>query len=291
MKRHPLSRDTILRMIKAVPVIRILVLVTCAFGQTLPTFDVASIRPHPRGQPSAGRMGFNGGPGTSDPTLVRCYNCNLSMLIREAYDLGLYQLPNFTDPGVFFDISATITSGATKEQERRMLQSLLVDRFHFTAHLESKETSVYDLLSVNDGAKLIPSEGSPTGTAPTSVTFDKDGFVNQSPPPPDGRIEVGRSGKSRIRGVNESTNDLARRLSLALNRPIVDRTGFAGKYDYALVFDTIAVMPPNPTSTDADTPTPIEVLLQRQLGLRLNKRKGSIEILIVDHVEKAPTEN
>ena len=172
-----------------------------------------------------------------------------------------------------------------------MLQSLLVDRFHFTAHRESKETTVYDLLSVNDGAKLIPSEGSPGGNAPTSVTFDKDGFVNQSPPPPDGRIEVGRSGKSRIRGVNESTNDLARRLSLALNRPIVDRTGFAGKYDYALVFDTIAVMPPNPTSADADTPTPIEVLLQRQLGLRLNKRKGSIEILIVDHVEKAPTEN
>jgi uncharacterized protein (TIGR03435 family) len=141
------------------------------------------------------------------------------------------------------------------------------------------------------GAKLNPSAGTPSDAAPTSVTFDKDGFVNQPPAPPDGRIEVGRSGKSRIRGANESANDLARRLSFTLNRPIIDRTGLTGRYDYALVFDTPALMPPSPASPDADTPTPIEVVLQEQLGLRLNKRKGSIEILIVDHVEKTPTEN
>jgi Protein of unknown function (DUF3738) len=229
------------------------ILANCSFGQTHPSFEVASIRPHFPGQRTIGRLGFNGGPGTSDPAFLRCVNCTLSVLIREAYHLGFHQLPNFADPGAFFDLSATIPSGATKQQERLMLQSLL---------------------------------------APDSVTFDKDGFVNQPPAPPDGRIEVGRSGKSRIRGINEGTADLGKRLSFALNRPIIDRTGLVNKYDYALIFDTSALMPPpNPTAPDSDTPTPIEVLLQEQLGLRLEKHKGSIEILIVDHVDKTPTDN
>ena len=86
-----------------------------------------------------------------------------------------------------------------------MLQSLLAERFHLAAHGEWKETTVYDLVPGRNGPKLTPSDGTPTGAPPDSVTFDKDGFVNQAPPPADGRIEVGRSGKSRIRGVNEGT--------------------------------------------------------------------------------------
>ena len=50
-------------------------------------------------------------------------------------------------------------------------------------------------------------------------------------------------------------------------------------------------MPPDRASSDVDTPAPMEVVLQGQLGLRLDKRKGSIEILVVDHIEKTPTEN
>lgn len=86
--------------------------------------------------------------------------------------------------------------------------------------------------------------------------------------------------------------DVATRLSFALNRPIIDRTGLTGKYDYALVFDTSALTPaPSPTALDLDAPAPIEFALQEQLGLRLEKRKGSIDILIVDHVDKTPTDN
>ena len=268
------------------------VLANCGFSQTRPSFEVASIRAHPPGQRSVGRLGFNGGPGSSDPAFLRCVNCTLSVLIREAYDLGFYQLPNFADPGAFFDLSASVPSGATKQQERLMLQSLLAERFHLAAHSEWKETTVYDLVPGRNGPKLTPSAGTPTGAPPNSVTFDKDGFVNQPPAPPNGRIEVGRSGKSRIRGINEGTADLAKRLSFALNRPIIDRTGLVAKYDYALIFDTSALLPPpNPTAPDSDAPTPIEVLLQEQLGLRLQKRRGSIEILIVDHFDKTPTDN
>ena len=71
-----------------------------------------------------------------------------------------------------------------------MLQSMLVDRFRFAAHRESKEATVYDLVPAKNGPKLIRSAGATTDVPPTSVTFDKDGFVNQPPPPPDGRIEV-----------------------------------------------------------------------------------------------------
>jgi uncharacterized protein (TIGR03435 family) len=256
-----------------------------------PKFEVASIKPHVPGQPSAGRAGFNGGPGTSDPGFLRCNNCTLSILIREAYNLRPYEIRKFTDPLAFFDVSATVTQGSTKEQERRMLQSLLAERFHLAAHRESSETTVYELVPAKNGPKLTPSTGTSSDAPPTSVTFDKDGFVNQPPPPPDGRIEVGRSGKSRIRGINESMADFANRLSFALNRPIVDRTGLTGKYDYALIFDTSVLMPASSATPDADTPAPIEVLLGEQLGLRLEKRKGSIEILVVDHIDKTPTDN
>jgi uncharacterized protein (TIGR03435 family) len=269
----------------------VLVLASYGFSQTRPGFEVASIKPHSPGQRLVGRAGFNGGPGTSDPTLVRCNNCTLSVMIREAYDLGLYQLSNFAEPGVFFDLSATVPSGATKQQERLMLQSLLADRFHLAARREWKETTVYDLVPGKNGPKLTPSVGTSTAAPSDSVTFDKDGFVNQPPVPPDGRIEVGRNGKSRIRGINEGTADIAKRLSFALNRPVIDRTGLDGKYDYALIFETSALMPPDPTDSDSNTPAPIEVLLQDQLGMRLEKRKGSIEILIVDHVDKTPTDN
>jgi len=173
-----------------------------------------------------------------------------------------------------------------------MLQSLLTERFHLVVHRESKEADVYDLLPARNGAKLKPSAGTPPDApASTTVTFDDNGFANQPPPAPDGRIEMGRSGKARIRGINESAADLANRLSYTLNKPIADRTGLAGRYDYALIFDASVLMPATRPDPDAEPPAALETLLQEQLGLRLERHKGSIDVLVVDSFDKTPAAN
>jgi uncharacterized protein (TIGR03435 family) len=102
--------------------------------------------------------------------------------------------------------------------------------------------------------------------------------------------------------VNETIQDLAERLSLTLPKPVIDGTGLTGRYDYSLTFASGNVMipargaptgdPNTPLGASASEPVmPIESEVQMQLGLKLEPRKAPVEVLVVDHAEKIPTEN
>jgi uncharacterized protein (TIGR03435 family) len=299
-----------------------------AYAQTVnrqPSFEVASIKPAgsltaalSRRGPGAGRIGFSGGPGTNDPGLLTCHLCVMTLMLMEAYHLQPFQLsPGWKDSLEAFELSAKVPEGATKEQVRLMLQNVLVERFKLAIHRETKELQVYEMVVAKGGLKLKESVETPDSPEPSDnpqppatdarPTFDKDGFVVRPPgwPNPKGRLEVGMGGKHRIRAGAETMQDLAERLSSVLGKPVIDATGLEGKYDYSLIFEQAALMggrgnaPPagasganNPFGAASDdTVTPIESAIQSQLGLRLVSKKGPTDIIVVDHVEKVPTEN
>jgi uncharacterized protein (TIGR03435 family) len=278
-----------------------------------PEFEVATIKPSSPPQMGRIMMGVRGGPGSDDPGRFTCMFCNVKMLLSLAYDVREFQIsgPPALDTE-HFEIVAKVPSGATREQFRLMLQSLLADRFKLKLHHDSKEMQSYQLVVAKGGPKLKESNAtppSPDSSAPPGPggppRADKDGYPIL---PSGGRSMMAMTpGRARMQGVRETTDQLARRLSSLVGRPVTDSTGLTGKYDYVLSFapeegrGMIAGVPPPPPGADGpggafasppqDAGPTIFTALQEQLGLRLDQKKGPVDLLIVDHVEKVPTEN
>ena len=292
-------------------------LLPCGFGQS---FDAASIKPAmPLAQRRAlnirTRIGPGGGPGTGDPGLFTCNLCSVYMLVEEAYQLDKsYQISPRPSPGsdeAVFDVSAKVPSGATREEFRAMLRNLLNDRFKLTVHREKREMPVLALVVMKGGAKLKESVDAPSvpDAAPARGARggprDQDGFPIRNTPLPKGAFSMSNTGLARIEGKNETMQDFADRLDGLLDKPVIDGTGLTKKYDYRITFSSATILanggrgrgdaPSDPNTPLASVPdnsgTTIEGALQSQLGLKLESKKAPVEVLVIDHAEKTPTEN
>jgi uncharacterized protein (TIGR03435 family) len=291
--------------------------IPAAFGQS---FEVATIKPAmPVRQRRAlgvnNRIGTKGGPGTDDPGLFTCNFCSVLDLVEEAYHLTQsYQFsPPHTQDEPRFDITAKIPVGATREQFRAMLIDLLNDRFKLSVHKEKREMPVFELVVMKGGPKLKESAGGPVESDPAPAPArgargfarDQDGFPIRDAPLPKGVFNISNTGLARIEGRNETMQDLADRLDGLLDKPVIDGTGLTKKYDYRITFSSATILanggrgrgdaPPDPNTPLASVPdnagTTIEGAIQSQLGLKLESKKAPIEVLVVDHAEKTPTEN
>jgi uncharacterized protein (TIGR03435 family) len=268
------------------------------FGQT---FEVASVKP--AAPQASGIMRPSGGPGTSDPERFTYTNVTLKALLLRAYDVKNYQItgPAWLD-SERFDILAKVPAGATKEQLNIMLQHLLADRFNLTFHHEAKEMAVYELTVGKSGSKLKEADlnaVAPTGEpgAPLRIGApDKDGF----PQIPAGlAVMLGRitDGISRWTDRLMILSDLTSLLESELDRPVVDKTGLTGKYDFSLAFSRDGLRPRGPAAAPDATPADpsggpsLLNAVQEQLGLKLESKKDPIDILVLDHIDKVPTGN
>jgi uncharacterized protein (TIGR03435 family) len=303
-----------------------------AFGQPAPDskleFEVATVKPSP--PPSPGRMmiGMRGGPGTPDPGQVNYTNFPLKFYITNAYDVKPYQVtgPAWLDTERF-DMVAKVPAGATKEQVRGMMQNLLADRFGLKLHHDSKDSQVYELIVEKGGPKFKPSESQDDPPAPKA---------DSAPPPPPGPPKMGKNGfpqldrpgmimmmtisptgpRARLVGKGQTLADLANNLGNQVNRPVVDKTGLPGKYDFNLEFafepgsggpaglPSLPLPPPGAVgggpagpppgqadSQTADSAPNIFTAVREQLGLKLDPKKAPLDILVIDQVNKTPTEN
>jgi uncharacterized protein (TIGR03435 family) len=266
------------------------VLVTAALGfaQTRPEFEVASVKPAP--PPGAGpiRVGCTGGPGTQDPGLLTCQFLSLTNLVTFAYPVHEPQLshPDWMD-SARFDLTAKIPTGATREQLGPMMQSLLADRFKLVVHQETRETAKYDLVVAKSGPKfkeaVNPEPPSPIAATPGLPKLDANGFPIRGP---------GQPGMTAVRGRNRmyqpqyTMDALASLLTGQARRPVDNATNLTGKYEIALywVNDDLS-------TSDADSGPTLMQALPDQLGLRLEPKKGPVNFVIIDHIEKLPTEN
>jgi uncharacterized protein (TIGR03435 family) len=273
----------------------ILLLLPVAAAQTpdpSPRFEVASIKPSPPPGTGPKRTGSRGGPGTDDPSLFTCERCGLSSLLLRAFDLKDYQL-SAADwmKTTRFNISATVPEGATKEQFRLMLRNLLSDRFQLKFHVERKEMQAYDLVIAKNGPRLKESVGpaDPDESVPRQPggpKIDADGF----PILPPGRVPMAiimQGGHAVARHVEETLEQFAATLSEQVRRPVTDATGLKAKYDFTLNYIIVSLDTP---ASEESGPS-IFRAVQEQLGLKLESKKSMVDILIVDHIEKLPTEN
>jgi len=81
-------------------------------------------------------------------------------------------------------------------------------------------------------------------------------------------------------------------ISDPLRAPVIDMTGLKGRYDFT--FDITQFVPRGPRQAGEPEPDPVAVMqvaLPKQLGLKLEARKMPVEMLVIDHIEKAPVEN
>jgi uncharacterized protein (TIGR03435 family) len=290
------------------------------FGQTpapeKAVFEVASIKPaEPQVPGKPYFMGSSGGPGTKDPGIFQCHNCNLPMLIAQAYDIKFFQLtyPKWMDD-TRFEINAKLPTGATKAQFRLMLQDLLVERFKLALHHDAKEMQVYDLVVAKGGPKFAEhvdkKEEAEDAAAPArggarGPNVDADGYPIIAKGCK-GCIMIVGSGKARMSMQDSTMKEFADMVASQVNKIVYDATGLKGKYDISLTYQMqMGVMrggpggpPPPPPSnsagpldSDSDMGIPLVGAIQPQLGLRLESKKGSVDMLVIDHAEKAPTEN
>jgi uncharacterized protein (TIGR03435 family) len=250
---------------------------------------------------------------------------SLRDLIIVAYRIRPYQLPGTPDwmATAVFDITATIPAGASKAKVPDMLQSLLAERFGLKIRRENREMPVYALTVAKGGLKLqeVPPEdpeaepvspkppeggivaGAGGMTDPVPLRIGQAGgrgFGSPAGPVFDARgnptaeslhMEIPKATISRLAGI----------LTSMVDRPVVDRTGLTGTYEIG--FDVPsqgvwrAVMMPMPGKSPRAAPPPEEPtggsIFQsiQSLGLRLEKDKGTIEIIVIEHIEKTPTEN
>jgi uncharacterized protein (TIGR03435 family) len=301
----------------AVSSIAVLALCSAANSQPAAEFEVASIK---ASAPESGHFrapgSGKGGPGTADPGRFTCTNCTLSYLIGRAFGLERYQFPGQSSlPGDAFDVSAKVPEGATPEQFAGMLQTLLKDRFGLTYHLDTKQVQGYEMVVAKNGSKLKEASAA---APPAPAAGDGGGHGGWG-----GEHDSSRPGffvfrgQARYRGDGQTTAELARMIAAQLARPVDDRTNLTGKYDIVLTWSDDGAHAATHTGGvagfgghgdggdhggpgagaagggGADTgqgPT-LFAALQAQLGLKLEPKKATAKIFIVDHVEKTPTGN
>jgi uncharacterized protein (TIGR03435 family) len=171
-----------------------------------------------------------------------------------------------------------------------MQQHLLADRFKLAMHWEPKERTVYELLVAKTGLKMRESPpGSPDpGTErrlPPGSTMKRDDY----PVFPEGASGLmGINNFWRWRSSNVSLPMLTNELRFHVRSDVIDSTGLTGKYDIDITFQErpIEDLPLAPPFVN-----PIEKALQERLGLRVETKKGTILVPVIDHIEKTPTEN
>jgi uncharacterized protein (TIGR03435 family) len=108
-------------------------------------------------------------------------------------------------------------------------------------------------------------------------------------------MELAMKDRARLVAYAQTIEDLADHLPGLLTRPVTNATGLTEKYDFILTFSLeglgIASPPGTVGAPDLETPPDIFTALQSQLGLKLEPKKGPVDLIVIDHVERVPTEN
>jgi uncharacterized protein (TIGR03435 family) len=244
------------------------------------TFDVATIRPAP--PPDATfHVSVSSPPHSSR---FEATNLPIKALLQIAYgfDAPVVGAPDWV-ANTFYTIQARsdeaadarlagLTANEVRLEKRNAIRVLLSERFGLKTHLETRNTSIYNLVVDKGGVKmqLVP---------PPLVNGDAP------PPPPPADVKAhGSQHGLEFDGSNASMRAIAAALSSMVEAPVVDKTGLTGIYNYTLQFGR------DWSERDPDSWPSIFTAVEEQLGLKLEAMHESVPNLVVDHITK-PTEN
>jgi uncharacterized protein (TIGR03435 family) len=225
-----------------------------------PAFEAATVR--------INTSGLNGSSSNGSGSQVVMTNMTMKRLIERAYSLKPYQV---TGPAwmenVHVDIAAKYPLNMKDGDRPLMLRTLLEDQFQLSVHRETKDLPGYALVVAKGGFKL------------------KAG--------PAGDEEIDHYGKSPeiLKAKNTTMGNLADHLARILGDTLVDRTGVEGAYDFELRW---TVEDAGPGAGETDRAAAKMFAIQNALGtigVRLQAEKVPVEVIVVDHLERAPRDN
>lgn len=261
------GRNPILAVLTQVAVVSLGFSVECSAQQqpsnnaTL-TFEIASVKlrgPDQRG----GSLPFS-----ISGSRLTVSGMTLTFLICLAYDIQRYQLiggPGWIDTE-YYDIAAKAEGQdtLTMERARPMLQALLSDRFHVKIQRETRDLPVYALVIGKNGSKL------------------KEGTADSTP-----MIRGGGSGELvELTVINSPLATFAAAISGMAGRPVVNRTGMTGGYDFKVAWTREISVP----TDGASDPGPSLFTAIAELGLKLETTRAPFEVVVIESIER-PSEN
>jgi uncharacterized protein (TIGR03435 family) len=279
-----------------------------AIAQTAPArleFEVASIRPAAPLDASV-KIGMH-----IDGSQVRFTSLSVRDCMRLAWQVKDYQIvgPDWigTDR---WDITAKLPAGTKSDQAPDMLQKLLVDRFGITFHHDTKEFAVYALMAAKGGLKLT--ETAADQASDNAAAAPKSGLnVSASGSAAGVFVDLGQGSwysfaDNKLVGHKLTMERIADTLSRYMDKPVVDMTGTPASTNYDVSFGITAEdyrtmlirvairsgvsLPPEAVHL-ADAPTDSLAAAMEATGLRMDSRKAPLDVMVIDHVEKTPTEN
>jgi uncharacterized protein (TIGR03435 family) len=224
-------------------------------------------------------------------------NVHLMLLVKEAY--GIYEDYRYAGGPEWlssetYSVEAKMDASVADQYrklprdqrllaKRHMIQVLLEERFNMKAHRETKEFPVYFLVVAKGGPKFRESKPNPDDpTAPKNAVWKGPGM---------------KGGMMILSAKLMPISQLAQTLSEELGRMVVDKTGLTGTYDFDIQYALERGSQPISGGSSEGQPIPfaseptsgpsVFTALESQLGLKLDSGKAPIEIIVIDHIERA----
>jgi uncharacterized protein (TIGR03435 family) len=258
-----------------------------------PAYEVVSVKPaKPSGSAGGNGLFGNGIEYTADGLKA---NSTVMSLIQSAYGVDADRISGAPSwlTSEKFSVDAKMESSVADELNKlstderdtvrqRMLQALLADRFKLAVRSESKQLAAYELVIAKNGLKI--QEAKPGDTYADGVKGGNGKGLGG-----DLMVGFGTAGMVRAQGIEIGT--FVQGLSRYLGRPVVDKTGLTGRYDFTLHYAPDAK--PHATSSGATDDAAIDpagpsifTAIQEQLGLKLEAKKDPLAIIVIEHVER-----
>jgi uncharacterized protein (TIGR03435 family) len=250
-------------------------------GSTMPAFDVVSIRQIESGQIVRTTNGIAAVGARVKPCeyLRDRIMCQLSLqrLMEEAFQLKDYEIagPDWLAKDIYV-VQATMPLDTNKDTARLMLQQALEDRFSIKVHHEKNELPVYELLPGKHGIKLQPADD-----PAHQKLLDNPSF------PGHGATVSMTAGHFFAVGITPDLLAIYLRTFGGVGLPVINKTGLTGEYKIDMHWEPAD--DPNSFGKAEDRGFPDAV--KSQLGLELKKSTDPIDMLVIDHIERTPSEN
>lgn len=237
------------------------------------------------------------GPSPQSPDRFSASYAAFGRLVAAAYGVEVFRVSGPDSiwgekyGGNNYDIVAKLPPGAPRKEVALMLQDLLIKRFALVVHWEQRDVSVYEMVVAKGGLKMKEAERARSGAKDTwdlgrGENLEKEGY-RALPPGVTRMVHYAASpGIARISARMTVLTALTVDAEQELGRPVLDKTGLGGAYDFDLSYtpETMqeASSQPGPSFTAA---------LEQQLGLKLVPQKRPYRVVTIDHYNKVPTPN
>src|SRR5882724_1221964 len=276
----------------------LVLLAAAGVAQTRPEFEVASVKPSAPAQMGQGSIGIH-----IDGAQLRCSTLSMKDYIGFAYRLRGYQIsgPDWLGKEKF-DISATLPAGVPRDQVPEMMQALLEDRFQMKVHRDTKDFPVYVLSAAKSGPKM--KEVAPDAVDTASVNVSGGGG------PTGVMLNLGNGSTfafadNKLEARKLSMESFSDTLGRFVDRPVVNQTELKGSYDFTLEFapedframhirsavNAGVVLPPEALRALEYGSSDSLFAAVQTVGLKLERKKAPLDVLVIDKIEKSPSAN